>query len=213
MGGAAGVYSIVRFALRARGEGSVNLEESIEVDVPIRMAYDQWTQFEEFPRFMEGVKAIRQIDDTHQHWVADVGGIHREWDAGITEQRPEERVAWRGTDGAENSGVVTFHRINDGRTLVTVQLGFRPRGPIEAIGNALGAVRMRSEGTCGGSSRSSSLAERRPVPGARRSRASISALAADGFDGTPAREARLEPLGAQHGLGRDLRPPALLELR
>jgi uncharacterized membrane protein len=144
--GAAAAYTVVRFALRARGHSSVNVEESVEVDVPLRTAYDQWTQFEEFPRFMEGIEEIRQLDDTHVHWVAKVGGIRREWDAEITEQRPDERVAWKSTDGAENAGVVTFHRISDDRTRVTVQLGFAPRGPVEAIGQAMGAVRQRTQG-------------------------------------------------------------------
>jgi len=144
--GAAAAYSVVRVVMRARNQGSANVEESIEADVPIRTAYDQWTQFEEFPRFMEGIEEIRQLDDTHLHWVAKIGGIRREWDAEISEQRPDERVAWTSTDGAENSGVVTFHRISDDRTRVTVQLGFAPRGPIEAIGQAMGAVRQRTRG-------------------------------------------------------------------
>jgi uncharacterized membrane protein len=144
--GAAAAYTVVRFAVRTRRQSSVNIEESVEVDVPIRTAYDQWTQFEVFPRFMEGIEEIRQVDDTHLHWVAKVGGIRREWDAEITEQRPDERVAWKSTDGAENAGVVTFHRISDGRTRVTVQLGFAPRGPVEVIGQAMGAVRQRTQG-------------------------------------------------------------------
>jgi uncharacterized membrane protein len=144
--GAAGAYSLVRSVMRARQAGPANVEESIEVGVPIRTAYDQWTQFEEFPQFMEGVKEIRQLDDTHVHWVAEIGGVRREWNAEITEQRPEERVAWKSTEGAENAGVVTFHRIDDNHTLVTVQLSFRPQGPVEAVGNAMGAVRMRTRG-------------------------------------------------------------------
>ena len=79
------------------------IEESIEVKVPIRTAYDQWTQFEEFPRFMAGVKSVTQLDDTHLHWVADIGGVKREWDAVITEQHPDERVAWKATEGADNA--------------------------------------------------------------------------------------------------------------
>jgi uncharacterized membrane protein len=144
--GAAAAFTVVRFALGARRQGSVNVEESVEVDVPIRTAYDQWTQFEEFPRFMEGIEEIRQLGDTRLHWVARVGGIRREWDAEITEQRPDERVAWRSTDGAENAGVVTFHRISDDRTRVTVQLGFTPRGPVEVVGQAMGAIRQRTQG-------------------------------------------------------------------
>ena len=96
--------------------------ESIDVNVPLSTAYNQWTQFEEFPRFMEGVKSVKQIDDTHLHWVAEVGGNEEEWDAAITEQRPDERVAWKSTSGAENAGVVTFHRLDDDTTRVTLQM-------------------------------------------------------------------------------------------
>jgi uncharacterized membrane protein len=142
--GAAALYSVGRFALRSRQEPSpVDIQESIEVEVPLRTAYDQWTQFEEFPEFMEGVQEVRQVDDTHLHWAAEIGGIRREWDAEITEQRPDERVAWKSTDGAENAGVVTFHRLDDEDTLVTLQMSFHPRGPAEAIASALGAVRAQ----------------------------------------------------------------------
>jgi uncharacterized membrane protein len=124
----------------------VNVGESIEVDVPLRTAYDQWTQFEEFPNFMNGVHQVTQLDPTHLHWTARIGGVVRDWDAEITEQRPDERVAWRSTDGTDNSGVVTFHRLDDDRTLVTVQMSFEPHGPLEAIGDAMGAVRTRVRG-------------------------------------------------------------------
>jgi len=145
--GAAALYSVGRFALRSRQEPSpVDIQESIEVEVPLRTAYDQWTQFEEFPEFMEGVQEVRQLDDTHLHWVAEIGGVRREWDAEITEQHPDERVAWKSTDGAENAGVVTFHRLDDMHTLVTLQMSFHPRGPAEAIASALGAVRAQARG-------------------------------------------------------------------
>ncbi len=97
------------------------VEQSIDVDAPIATVYDQWTQFEEFPQFMAGVEEIRQIDDRHLHWVAEFGGSRHEWDAEITEQHPEERVAWRNTDGKDNAGVVTFHKIADERTRVMVR--------------------------------------------------------------------------------------------
>jgi uncharacterized membrane protein len=122
------------------------IEESIEVNAPLRSVYNQWTQFEEFPRFMEGVEEIRQIDDTHLHWVAEFGGSRHEWDAEITEQKPDERVAWRNTDGKENAGVVTFHRIDDGITRVMVQMDFVPEGIKERIGDALGAADRRVHG-------------------------------------------------------------------
>src|ERR671914_393343 len=90
-----------------------SVQESVDVDVPIRVAYDQWTQFESFPEFMGGVERITQLDDTHTHWVTKIGGVEREFDAEITEQHPEERVAWTTVNGTHQSGVVTFHRISD----------------------------------------------------------------------------------------------------
>jgi uncharacterized membrane protein len=120
--------------------------ESIDVEVPVSTAYNQWTQFEEFPRFMEGVKSVTQIDDTHLHWVAEIAGKDKEWDAEITEQHPDERVAWRATSGAENAGVVTFHRLNDQETRVTLQLDVEPDGPLESVGTALGFLQRRVKG-------------------------------------------------------------------
>ena len=114
------------------------ITESVDVAVPVRVAYDQWTQFEEFPAFMEGVEQIRQIDDTHLHWVAEVGGKREEWDAEITEQHPDERVAWTARGGKGNAGVVTFHRLNDDETRVTVQMDWQPEGVMENVGAALG---------------------------------------------------------------------------
>src|SRR5215210_3089612 len=96
-----------------KGAHMSTIEESIDIDVPVRTAYNQWTQFEEFPSFMEGVQEIRQHDDTHLHWVAEIAGVKREWDAEITEQHPDERVAWRASNGTDNAGVVTFHRLSD----------------------------------------------------------------------------------------------------
>ena len=121
------------------------IEESIEVKVPVRTAYDQWTQFEEFPRFMAGVESVQQLDDTHLHWVADIGGVRREWDAEITEQHPDERVAWRATDGAENAGVVTFHHLDDATTKVMLQLEFDPDGLVEQVGDKLGIVKSQTK--------------------------------------------------------------------
>jgi uncharacterized membrane protein len=122
------------------------VEESIDVEVPVRTAYNQWTQFEEFPRFMEGVKEVRQVDDTHLRWVAQIAGQQRSWDAAITEQRPDERVAWTNTSGAHNAGVVTFHRLAEGRTRIMLQLEFEPEGLLEKTGDAIGAVRRRVRG-------------------------------------------------------------------
>lgn len=122
------------------------IEQSVEVDVPLRTAYNQWTQFEEFPLFMEGVKEVRQIDDTHLHWVADIAGHQHEWDAEVTEQRPDERVAWKNVDGKRNAGVVTFHRLDDNHTRLMVQLDFMPEGLIEHLGDALAAPDRRVAG-------------------------------------------------------------------
>jgi len=114
------------------------IEQSIDVDVPVRVAYDQWTQFEEFPRFMEGVEAVHQVDDTHLHWVAEVGGRRKEWDAEITQQEPDQRVAWTATSGARNAGSVDFHRLGDSRTRVTLTMDIEPEGVVENIGDAAG---------------------------------------------------------------------------
>lgn len=122
------------------------IEESVEVGVPVRTAYNQWTQFEEFPKFMEGIESVTQLDDTHVHWVANLAGVRREWDAEITEQHPDERVAWCATDGAENAGVVTFHKLDDTRTKVMLQLDFDPEGFVEKAGDAMGIVKMRASG-------------------------------------------------------------------
>jgi uncharacterized membrane protein len=122
------------------------IEQSIEIQAPLTTVYNQWTQFEEFPRFMDGVEQVDQRDDTHLHWVAQFGGSRHEWDAEITEQRPDERVAWRNTDGTDNAGVVTFHRIDDDTTRVMVQMDFVPEGVKERIGDALGAPDRRVQG-------------------------------------------------------------------
>ena len=119
------------------------IEESIEVGVPLSTAYDQWTQFEQFPMFMEGVDEVRQLDDTRLHWKASFGGSQHEWDAEITEQRPDERIAWTNVDGKENAGVVTFHRIDDHTTRIMLQLDFVPEGIKERLGDALDAPDRR----------------------------------------------------------------------
>jgi uncharacterized membrane protein len=120
--------------------------ETIDVDVPVRTAYDQWTQFEEFPLFMEAVEKVEQLDDTHIAWTAKLNGIEKKWVAEITEQIPDERIAWRAVEGAENAGVVTFHRLADDKTRVTLQLDVEPEGPVESIGDALGFVARQAKG-------------------------------------------------------------------
>jgi uncharacterized membrane protein len=123
-----------------------NVTESIDVNVPLSTAYNQWTQFEEFPRFMEGVKSVTQLDDTHLRWVAEVAGQEKDWTAEITEQEPDMRIAWRATSGAENAGVVTFHHIDDNTTRVTLQMDVEPEGVVENAGTALGFLERRVKG-------------------------------------------------------------------
>jgi uncharacterized membrane protein len=115
-----------------------SVTESIDVAVPVRTAYNQWTQFESFPYFMGGVESIAQTDDTHSHWVTKIGGVTREFDTEITEQHPDERVAWKSTDGTEHAGVVTFHRLGEGQTKVTVQLDWTAEGIAEKVGALVG---------------------------------------------------------------------------
>jgi uncharacterized membrane protein len=117
---------------------TTTIEQSVDVEVPVRTAYNQWTQFEEFPGFMEGVEHVTQIDDTHLHWKADIGGTTNEWEAEITEQRPDERIAWKATSGKGNSGVVTFHRLDENTTRIMLQLDWEPKGAKEQIGSAVG---------------------------------------------------------------------------
>lgn len=120
--------------------------ESVDVDVPVRTAYNQWTQFEEYPRFMDGVEHISQLDATHTHWKTEIGGVKREFNAEITEQLPDERVAWKSTDGEKQAGVVTFHRLDDTRTRVTVQMDYEPQGAVEKVGSAVGVVGHQVKG-------------------------------------------------------------------
>jgi uncharacterized membrane protein len=122
------------------------IERSIEVNVPVHAAYNQWTQFEEFPKFMEGVTQVQQIDNTHLHWKADIGGKEKEWDAEITEQIPDNRIAWTSRNGAMNAGVVTFHRLSDNKSKVMLQLQYEPQGVVENVGDAVGVVSNRVQG-------------------------------------------------------------------
>jgi uncharacterized membrane protein len=122
------------------------ITESIDVQVPVRTAYNQWTQFEDFPRFMDGVQSVEQVDDTHLHWIAEAGGKQHAWTAEITEQRPDERVAWRAIEGHENSGMVTFERLTETETRVTVQMQHETEGLLEQLGSALGMDSRRVHG-------------------------------------------------------------------
>jgi len=119
---------------------------SVDVNRPIRVVYDQWTQFEDFPRFMEGVERIDQRDDTHLHWVIKIAGIEREFDATVTEQHPEERVAWKSDSGPDHAGVVTFHRLDDENTRVTTQMDVDPEGFVENVADKVGILKARVKG-------------------------------------------------------------------
>jgi uncharacterized membrane protein len=116
---------------------------SIEVNVPVRTAYNQWTQFEEFPRFMEGVKEVHQVDDRHLHWKAEIGGREKEWDAEIVEQTPDQRIAWKSVGGAMNKGIVTFEPLSDAKSLVQLSVEYEPEGVLETVGNETGVVSLR----------------------------------------------------------------------
>ena len=120
--------------------------ESIDVAVPVRIAYDQWTQFEAFPEFMEAVERVEQLDDTTLRWTAEIAGVKKTWSAEITEQTPDQRIAWTSVEGAKNAGVVSFHRLDDRRTRVTLQLDVEPEGPVESVGDALGFVGRQAKG-------------------------------------------------------------------
>jgi uncharacterized membrane protein len=125
-------------------QGTSSIEESCEINVPVSTAYNQWTQFEDFPQFMENVLEVRQLDDRHLHWRATVAGEEKEWDAEITEQVPDKRIAWRSVTGVRNGGVVTFHKLSDNAVRVMLQIEYEPEGVMEKLGDAMGAVRMQA---------------------------------------------------------------------
>jgi len=119
------------------------IEESVGVDVPVSAVYDLWTRFTEFPRFMSGVDRIDRIGHDLTHWVTNVDGVHREFDARITEQIPEERIAWTSVSGIRQAGVVTFHRLGDQHTKVMLQLDLDPHGVLDILSDKLGFVSHR----------------------------------------------------------------------
>jgi uncharacterized membrane protein len=144
---AAGGYLLSRQLMKSRGGNmDSSVEQSIEVDVPVRTAYNQWTQFEDLPNFMDSVHEVRQLDDKHLHWRASIGGKEEEWDAEITEQIPDKRIAWRSIGGVHNAGVVTFHKLSDSRTRVMLQMEYNPRTIDEKVGDALGFVKIQTKG-------------------------------------------------------------------
>ncbi|GIG68838.1 SRPBCC family protein [Phytomonospora endophytica] len=121
-------------------------EKSIDVSVPVSRAYNQWTQFESFPRFMEGVQEVRQLSDTRTHWKTSIAGVEREFEAEIDEQHPDERIAWHSLDNPRQAGVVTFHRIDETSTRVYLQMAFEPEGAAETVGAVTGVVGGRIQG-------------------------------------------------------------------
>ena len=119
------------------------IKESIDVAVPVSTAYNQWTQIEEFPKFMEGVQSVHQTDDTHHRWVAEVGGERREWQAEIVEQVPDQKVAWRATGGNGPNGIVTFEQLGADTTLITAEMSYEPEGFKETLGAKIGLDNRR----------------------------------------------------------------------
>jgi len=121
-------------------------DDTVVVHVPVRVAYDQWTQFEEFPKFMEGVKTVEQIDDQTLRWTADIAGKTKTWTADITDQTPDQRVAWKSIEGADNAGAVLFERTDGNDTRVTLRIDAEPEGLVETTGDALGFLERRVKG-------------------------------------------------------------------
>ncbi len=139
---------ISKYLMKNRSSDSNStVEESIEVDMPVSSAYKQWVRFEDFPKFMDSVHEVRQLDDRHLHWRADVAGKEREWDAEITEQIPYMRVAWRGTGTKGRAGVVTFHKLSDETTKVILQMDYDPQNFSEQLGDTLATARMQAQGS------------------------------------------------------------------
>jgi uncharacterized membrane protein len=121
-------------------------QQSIEVDLPISTVYNQWTQFEDFPQFMEGVESVTQLDDKRLHWVAEIAGTREEWDAEIVDQEPDRRIAWRALTGTTNDGIVTFESLGPNSTRVSLDLDVEPESLKEKIGEKLGFVSKQAEG-------------------------------------------------------------------
>ena len=142
---AGGVFAWSRMRTRS-GSSASSVQESIELDVPLSTAYNQWTQFEQFPKFMDSVQEVKQLDDTHLHWRANVAGKSKEWDSEITEQIPDTRIAWRSTGGVQNTGMVTFEPVGVNRTKLKLQMNYDPETVGEKIGDAVGIVKLTTKG-------------------------------------------------------------------
>jgi uncharacterized membrane protein len=145
-----GIAGLILWALnRNRGESKSRMqttEETIDINVPVSAAYNQWTQFEEFPRFMPTVESVKQIDDSHLHWKANVAGKVKEWDAEIIQQIPDQLIEWRSTDGVRNGGIVTFNKVADNKTRVKLQMWYEPQTTDEKVGGMLGGVKLTTKG-------------------------------------------------------------------
>ena len=143
---AVGGYILSKQLTKSRSNNATStVEEAIEVNVPVSTAYNQWTQFEDLPKFMDSVHEVRQLDDTHLRWKASIAGKEEEWDVEITEQIPDKRIAWASIGGVRNAGVVTFHKIDENTTRVMLQMDYDPQTIDEKIGDALGFVKMQTK--------------------------------------------------------------------
>jgi ribosome-associated toxin RatA of RatAB toxin-antitoxin module len=125
---------------------STRVEKKIMVNVPVSRAYNQWTQFEEFPQFMGGVKSVTQLSDDRLEWVAEIAGVRRQWEARIIEQVPDRKIAWAATEGATNAGAVTFEDLGGDQTSLTLVLEYEPEGLVEKVGDSLNVVERQAEG-------------------------------------------------------------------
>src|SRR3954451_18618555 len=125
---------------------TTRVEKTVMVNVPVSRAYNQWTQFEDFPRFMGGVQSVTQLSDDRLEWVAEIAGVRREWQARILEQVPDRKVAWAATEGATNAGSVTFEDLGGGQTSVQLSLEYEPEGIVEKVGDKLNVVERQAEG-------------------------------------------------------------------
>jgi uncharacterized membrane protein len=150
-GGAAAAAGALKLRGKQGGSGMPisTIDESIEVEVPVSTAYNQWTQFEEFPLFMEGVDDVQQRDDTRLHWVATIGGRAAEWDAKILEQHPDKQISWISEDGKKTRGTVSFERLGESKTLIRLSMSYQAEGPLEQFGSAAGLDAKRIRGDLG----------------------------------------------------------------
>jgi Polyketide cyclase / dehydrase and lipid transport len=149
---AAMLVPVLRRRIAGNGGGDsttwtiATIDEAIEVDAPVDVAYDMWTQFEQFPLFMEGVEDVREADDGTLHWVVSVAGRRGEWDARILERQAPSRITWESVDGKQTRGTVSFERLGDDRTRIDLSMRYRAEGAVEAVGSAAGIDSRRVRG-------------------------------------------------------------------